>query len=50
MKVQAKTLPHNPNAVYLTSTGWQYPDGSFKPHAEKRAVPMHDRPRWRWLR
>lgn len=35
---KAKLLPHNPNAAYLTSTGWRLPDGTFKPHNAPKPV------------
>lgn len=35
---KAKLLPHNPNAVYLTSRGWRFPDGTFKPHYAPKPV------------
>ena len=41
---KAKLLPHNPNAVYLTSRGWVYPDGTFKPHVVRTAPMVQERP------
>ena len=48
MTIRAKLLPHNPNAVYMTSTGFHRPDGTFKPFADMRTptlVPI-DRKWW----
>ena len=37
-QIKAKLLPHNPEGIYLTSTGWKYPDGTFKPHYVQKVV------------
>jgi hypothetical protein len=49
---RAKLIPHNPNAVIQTSTGWQYPDGTFKAFYTRRPAPIVSEPKgWRrWFR
>jgi hypothetical protein len=33
----------NPQAIILTSTGWQFPDGTFKPHYTAKRVTVVQR-------
>ena len=42
--LRVQRMPYNPNAAYLTPTGWQMPDGSFKPHRSQVAVQPAPRP------
>lgn len=37
-EIKVKLLPYNPSVVYLTSRGWQFPDGTFKPHYVQNIV------------
>jgi len=50
---RAKLMPHNPNAVIQTSTGWVYPDGTFKPFytrtiAEDATTPSYVKQKRKW--
>jgi len=42
--LRVQLLPYNPDAAYLTSTGWQMPDGTFKPHRIKAVIAPMPRP------
>ena len=50
-KLRIDLLPHNPDAAYLTSRGWVYPDGTFKAHYAPKPVAVVQRPSLlaRWL-
>ncbi len=41
----------NPQAIILTSTGWQFPDGTFKPHYTAKRVTVVQRKGFfaRWI-
>ena len=50
--LRVKRAEHDPHAAILTSTGWLFPDGTFKPHyAPKDEKPM-ERPGFfaRWFK
>ena len=50
--LRVERAEHDPHAAILTSTGWLFPDGTFKPHyAPKDEKPM-ERPGFfaRWFK
>ena len=42
--LRVERVPHDPTAVILTAQGWQFPDGTFKPHYVRAAPIVQERP------